>query len=107
MAASCIGVVFLVVVPEIFRRTSKEFDRWIILQHQARVKVEGGYLLCRDAPGSEQSDKASLDSGSSPAAAADAVVASPTPPCRPNLWQQAVRAALHTVQFTLAYFVML
>ncbi|KAK7738346.1 Copper Transporter integral membrane protein that functions in high affinity copper transport [Cytospora paraplurivora] len=28
-------------------------------------------------------------------------------PCRPNLWQQGLRALLHTAQFTVAYFIML
>lgn len=29
------------------------------------------------------------------------------PPCRPNVWQQGLRALLHAAQFTAAYFIML
>lgn len=29
------------------------------------------------------------------------------PPCRPNIWQQGLRALLHTAQFTVAYIIML
>lgn len=29
------------------------------------------------------------------------------PPCRPNVWQQALRALLHAAQFTVAYIIML
>ncbi|KUI57430.1 Copper transport protein ctr4 [Cytospora mali] len=29
------------------------------------------------------------------------------PPCRPNVWQQGLRALLHAAQFTVAYFIML
>ncbi|CAI6081409.1 unnamed protein product [Clonostachys chloroleuca] len=85
-AGSCIGVVCLAVFLEFLRRAVKEYDRLLVKQHIARHE-------------SASAGSASKDSAA-PASA-------PIPPFRPNFWQQAVRAILHTAQFTVAYFIML
>ena len=107
MAASCIGVVFLVVILEFLRRTSKEFDRWIVQRHRAGGnKQRDEHTRCEDVPGGGHGEKGSIESGRSPAAGA-VMATLASAPCRPNVWQQAVRAGLHTAQFALAYFIML
>jgi copper transporter 1 len=85
-AGSCIGVVCLAVFLEFLRRAVKEYDRLLVKQHLAKHEA------------------ASAGSGSKDSAAP---ASAPIPPFRPNFWQQAVRAILHTAQFTVAYFIML
>ncbi|VUC22269.1 unnamed protein product [Clonostachys rosea] len=82
-AGSCIGVVCLAVFLEFLRRAVKEYDRMLVKQHLAKH------------------ESASAGSGSKDSAPAA------IPPFRPNFWQQAIRAILHTAQFTVAYFIML
>ncbi|KAL1837213.1 hypothetical protein VTJ49DRAFT_4114 [Mycothermus thermophilus] len=94
-AGSCIGVILLVMSLEMLRRAVKEYDRYLINKHlasqgQSRRPVSS-------------SGKAASDEGS------------PAPVCvtvagqgyRPALFEQAVRALLHMLQFAVAYFVML
>ncbi|KAL2891648.1 Copper transport protein ctr4 [Ceratocystis lukuohia] len=118
-AGSCIGVVLMVVMLEFLRRSSKEFDRWLIAQHIAAYTggaaaigaVGAGARAASATSEGAGSDKAGMGCGASstPAAAAAVAVASqPTvPPFRPNVWQQATRALLHVMQFALAYIIML
>ena len=90
-AGSCIGVVLLVMSLEMLRRAVKEYDRFLINKHSAS-------LVTASAP-----PKAGSDDGS------------PAPGCpagvgkgyRPNVFEQAIRALLHMLQFAVAYFVML
>lgn len=91
-AGSCIGVILLVMTLELLRRSVKEWDRYIIKQH---VAAHNAASASPSAPSS--------DSGKN----GDAAACAPIPPFRPNLWQQAIRALLHTMQFAVAYFVML
>jgi hypothetical protein len=76
-AGSCIGVILLVMALEFLRRSVKEYDRYLIRTHMV--------------------------------AHADKATGSPVPVAgfRPNVFQQAVRAFLHMVQFAVAYFIML
>lgn len=90
-AGSCIGVILLVMALEFLRRSVKEWDRYLIKQHLA--KYEGSAA----ASGSD-----SGKNGESVTVSNAAI-----PPFRPNLWQQAIRALLHMMQFAVAYFVML
>ncbi|KAL5612318.1 hypothetical protein BROUX41_000147 [Berkeleyomyces rouxiae] len=105
-AGSCIGVVLMVVMLEFLRRSSKEFDRWLIAQHIAAYAGAGAAAIAAAPRNSDSaaSDKAALACGA-PAAAAIARPA--VPPFRPNVWQQATRALLHVMQFALAYIIML
>lgn len=93
-AGTCIGIVCLSVFLEFLRRSVKEWDRYLIKQHVAAHTAAAG------------SASPSLESeGKQGTAASCQNVAIPA--FRPNLWQQAVRAFLHTAQFTVAYFIML
>ncbi|KAK4120221.1 Ctr-domain-containing protein [Parathielavia appendiculata] len=91
-AGSCIGVILLVIALEMLRRAVKEYDRFLINKH---IKAQQG--------SSAKPNKALSDDGS------------PVPNCpagvnkgyRPTIFEQAIRALLHMVQFAVAYFVML
>lgn len=83
-AGSCIGVILLVMCLEMLRRAVKEYDRYLIRTHYSKF-----------------TDAASSDSGK------DAPACQPIPAFRPNVFQQAIRALLHMMQFAVAYFVML
>ncbi|EFX01970.1 ctr copper transporter family protein [Grosmannia clavigera kw1407] len=82
-AGSCIGVICLVMSLEMLRRAVKEFDRFIVRRHHAALTA------------------ASPKHGRP---ACDPVLASGF---RPTIFEQAVRALLHMLQFAVAYFVML
>lgn len=90
-AGSCIGVVLLVMSLEMLRRAVKEYDRFLIRKHAASQVV------------ATKPPKGASDEGS------------PSPACapvaskgyRPTIFEQAVRALLHMMQFAVAYFVML
>lgn len=88
-AGSCIGVILLVMSLEFLRRSVKEYDRFIIKNHTAKYRNEHG-----------------SESGKSEGSAGAAACA-PIPAFRPNIFQQAIRALLHMMQFAVAYFVML
>jgi solute carrier family 31 (copper transporter), member 1 len=90
-AGSCIGVVLLCVLLEFLRRSVKELDRSLLKQHYAS---HASASAAAPANGAENSSK-------------DAACVVSYPPFRPNIWQQALRAMLHTAQFTVAYFIML
>ena len=88
-AGSCIGVVLLVISLEMLRRGVKEYDRFLISKH---IKSQAS----RGIP------KSIADEGSvGPACVANANG------YRPTILEQTVRALLHTLQFAVAYFVML
>ncbi|KAJ5083589.1 hypothetical protein N7456_013016 [Penicillium angulare] len=82
-AGSCIGVVCLVISLEFLRRLGKEYDRLLLRQHrlqnvgESTASIEA--LCTSDAPSS----------------------------FTPTIFQQAIRALLHMLQFAVAYFVML
>jgi copper transporter 1 len=89
-------VILLVIILEFLRRAGKEYDRYIIAQH---IKTLGATI----------SSASSIDGPSNrkqPATATAAPIVS-APRFRPNIFQQAVRALLHMLQFAVAYFVML
>jgi copper transporter 1 len=90
-AGSCIGVVILSIFLEFLRRSVKEWDRYLVRQHIAKYTA---------AAGSSESPVEGKGKGVSPGPVT-------IPPFRPSIWQQVVRALLHTAQFTVAYFIML
>src|SRR5688500_5515124 len=94
-AGSCIGVILLVMALEALRRSVKEWDRYLLRQHAAKFAESSANP---PAPGSDNGKEGN---------AAVVSCANPMPPFRPNVWQQAIRALLHMVQFAVAYFVML
>ncbi|KAI8308385.1 Copper transport protein ctr4 [Colletotrichum sp. SAR11_240] len=96
-AGSCIGVLLLTMSLEMLRRAVKEYDRYLIRNHQARYAGSGA------GPSSESAG----DNGKGPSTSVTAAGNANIPPFRPNFFQQAIRALLHMVQFAVAYFIML
>ncbi|KAI1454712.1 Ctr copper transporter family-domain-containing protein [Annulohypoxylon moriforme] len=98
-AGSCIGVILLAITLEALRRSVKEYDRYLV-----RKNADGGLVAVTstDSPKTDPPTTAASGAQSSvtPAAAAAAGY-------RPKVWEQAVRALLHTAQFVVAYFLML
>lgn len=90
-AGSCIGVILLVMSLEFLRRSVKEYDRYLVRQHMAKFQPSP----CSEA-------EANKNTGNYAALSGPAV-----PAFRPNIYQQAIRALLHMVQFAVAYFIML
>lgn len=125
-AGSCVGVVCLVVVLELLRRTARAYDAHIV--HQALSS------RCRLAPLRQQQReqrRGQPDQGSDPASLDDhraaklqtatacsgdgsdvddhgrAGAGAPARQVRPSAPQQLLRATLHMLQFAVAYFIML
>jgi copper transporter 1 len=94
-AGSCIGVILLVMSLELFRRLSREYDSLILRQSQKSHQS----TPLNTNPSLTGSD----DITKTPA---QTITCAPIT-FRPNLFQQMIRATLHMVQFTIAYFVML
>jgi copper transporter 1 len=91
-AGSCIGVILLTMSLEFMRRLVKEYDVYLARTHAARIRAIAG---------SENGDDSPKDGSSVPATTAMSTG------YRPNLFEQAIRAFLHMVQFAVAYFIML
>lgn len=98
-AGSCIGVILLVMSLELLRRSVKEWDRYLLRQHATKHQ-ESSSSAAAGPSGANGSDNGKDGN-------ALVSCASPIPPFRPNVWQQAIRALLHMMQFAVAYFVML
>ena len=99
-AGSCIGAVLLVVALELLRRAVKEYDALLVRQHRARLAGRAP-ATAPAAAGQQPKAASSLSSEELVAATVE------EPGFRPNVFQQAVRAFLHMLQFAVAYFVML
>lgn len=101
-AGSCIGVILLVISLEFLRRSVKEFDRYLVKQHVSRYAADANSVSASadERPGPHKNDAATTS-------AMTAASCTSIPPFRPNVWQQAIRALLHMLQFAVAYFVML
>ncbi|KAI1495933.1 Ctr copper transporter [Biscogniauxia marginata] len=98
---SCIGVILLTMALEFMRRTVKEYDRYLIRKHTAAISIAGNSPLI----GSQMPTKANAPT--SPASTTFKQAVNPIEGLKPSLLEQAVRAFLHTVQFAIAYLVML
>jgi len=113
MAVTCIGVVMLVVMLELLRRASKEYDRYIVRRYVRQWRAAASVV--------DASEKNVADDGSGSHAQASSSKAPLPPACpassdmggreipayRPSIGQQVVRAFLHMTQFTVAYIIML
>lgn len=97
-AGSCIGVILLVMSLELLRRAVKEYDAHLVRKHAASTTTE---VVSAAASAREGYDSKSHDTNHAN------VIAQGDGGFRPNIFEQAVRALLHTVQFAVAYFVML
>ncbi|KAK4166996.1 Ctr copper transporter family-domain-containing protein [Cladorrhinum sp. PSN259] len=82
-AGSCIGVILLVMLLELLRRSVKEYDRYLLRKATTSVVTTEG--VKGEAP----------------------VCVTKSKGYRPNFLEQAIRALLHMCQFAVAYFVML
>jgi copper transporter 1 len=94
-AGSCVGVVLLVMSLEFLRRASKEYDQYIL--RQAQREYHQATSIQASVSKSPNSNETTVS----------VVALSPLTSFRPTIFQQAVRAGFHTVQFAVAYLVML
>jgi copper transporter 1 len=97
-AGSCIGVILLVMSLEFLRRLGKEYDRYILRQHQRAATTV--YNSQAGAAKTDSDNGVNEHRALTPGSTAPASF-------RSNAIQQAVHATLHMVQFAVAYFVML
>jgi len=108
-AGSCIGVILLVMTLELLRRSVKEYDRYLIRRHTTRSAAAPAAVPASgegsEAGSSHPDSKAAFTTGG--AAAARIVAAGTVGGYRPTIFEQAIRALLHMLQFAVAYFVML
>ncbi|RYP77843.1 hypothetical protein DL771_000940 [Monosporascus sp. 5C6A] len=95
-AGSCIGVILLTMSLELLRRLVKEYDRYLIRKRTVGTAIA---VSPNDSKGSSEEGHASSATVLAPCAAPLGF--------RPNVFEQAVRALLHMVQFAVAYFIML
>ncbi|KAL8997786.1 MAG: hypothetical protein Q9169_003035 [Polycauliona sp. 2 TL-2023] len=115
-AGSCIGVICLVISLEFLRRLQREYDAYLVKQHRVRNAQihssgsengsENGHFTDIEANGTGKNDSNRVQVTSE----------SPEPGSRvepkqlrlvPTVFQQAIRALLHMLQFAVAYFIML
>jgi solute carrier family 31 (copper transporter), member 1 len=96
-AGSCIGVILLVVFLEFLRRSSKEYDAFILRKYISSHSSRS------------ESKRSSADSASLFNAPTSTTITtiSATRTFRPSLLQQAIRSLLHMLQFAVAYLIML
>ncbi|KAL2173267.1 Ctr copper transporter family-domain-containing protein [Thermothelomyces heterothallicus CBS 202.75] len=92
-AGSCIGVVLLVVVLEMLRRSVKEYDRFLLNKHLKSLAA------AKAIPSPKTASDDRTDALHCPAVVSQGY--------RPNVFEQAIRALLHMLQFAVAYFIML
>lgn len=108
-AGSCIGVILLGMCLELLRRGVKEYDNYLVRKSiQARSNNAAATTVTSNEGSNEgnESGRASPKSGPQ-TTAASAPTCSPAAAYRPAVWEQAIRALLHTAQFVVAYFLML
>lgn len=111
-AATCIGVILMVVALEALRRLGKEYDEHIQRDFAARVALiaNGGVApvvaAVAVAGSSSSSSPAACPAGPGAGAGGEALVPQ-TVTFRASPLQQFVRAVIHAVTFGLAYIVML
>lgn len=87
-AATCIGVILLVIVVEFLRRIGKEYDALIQRQFQRQATAHGVALAARGCSG-------------------DVAPAHQTLTFRASPLQQLIRAVIHAMTFGAAYIIML
>ncbi|KAI1205174.1 Ctr copper transporter [Annulohypoxylon truncatum] len=95
-AGSCIGVILLTMSLEFLRRTGKEYDRYLVRKHSS-TPVAAMPTSSRDSDSKDAiASSAPMNSGVGHSGG-----------FRPTIFEQAIRALLHMVQFAVAYFIML
>ncbi|PHH74441.1 hypothetical protein CDD82_4938 [Ophiocordyceps australis] len=102
-AATCIGVVLLVVLVELLRRLGKEYDAFLLRQFQRRAQLHYSDL---GAPQSASAAAAAADDADC-SSSANARLGPQIITFRATLLQQLTRALIHAATFAAAYIVML
>lgn len=108
-AGSCIGVILLVMSLELFRRLSKEYDRYLLKQFKQKMSPFSSQGKTPAGAKLTTASTAVLDPADEGRSnrCTDAMAQLSTVYFRPNPVQQAIRALLHMITFAIAYFVML
>lgn len=104
-AGLCIGVILLVIFLEGLRWTAKFYDQYLEAQHKksiAMATVHGS-----SSSGSNSKENKQINSTESLDPKTQSLFDTSYEPFRPNVWQQAIRALLHTLHFAVAYWIML
>ncbi|KAI1492582.1 putative high affinity copper protein [Biscogniauxia mediterranea] len=118
-AGLCIGMILLVMLLEFVRLVARTYDRHLIRQHRKTVEI-----TTATASGGNNNAEQTWLNAVLPAYTEQIVPVAqnppppvpvpvpcapkpPTAPFRPSVYEQAVRALLHTLQFVLAYLIML
>ncbi len=115
-AGSCIGVICLVICLEFLRRLQREYDAYLVKQHRVRnaqihssVHEKGpdtGHLTDIEANGMEKTDSNRIQVTSKSSESGSVASLKPQR-LVPTIFQQAIRALIHMLQFSVAYFIML
>ena len=95
---SCIGVICLVLLLEFLRRLQREYDRLIAREDQQRNSKSGNHSSDPEDPPHSAVPLLQDWAKSLPSREFDSL---------PNITQQTVRALMHTLQFAVAYMIML
>lgn len=116
-AGSCIGVICLVLSLEFLRRVAREYDAFIVRRARLRAQYFTLPAASQTTSQSQSESQSPKQSTANVVASSSTAITSPDgakgiPPCdvqavRPTMVEQLVRAALHMLQFAVAYFVML
>ena len=112
-AASCIGVIGLVIILEFLRHLQRRYDRHIFARAQQSSIIESKAGNKRSSSEIHASNKDSANFDSPPNSAVPLLNEwrmgpSPgRPSFIPSVPQQVVRAAIYTLQFVVAYMIML
>ncbi|KAI1638943.1 putative high affinity copper protein [Biscogniauxia mediterranea] len=108
-AGLCIGMILLVMLLEFLRLVARTYDRHLIQRHRKTVDVGTTTTSSRNinltqhsGPPADPAQSFLIAKNERPP-----VPCVPTAPFRPSVCEQAVRALLHTLQFVLAYWIML
>lgn len=110
---SCIGVIVLVLFLEFLRRLQREYDRHILLHYQEQVRIESKMISHYNSAASKMDSNGDIGSEDPPHSAVPLLgdCERSLPPKRPaqlpSAFQQAIRASIYTIQFAVAYMVML
>lgn len=112
-AGSCIGVILLVVSLELLRRLGREYDRYIVgqfkYQNNTATSVQENASMSSSSEGNTNNNGKDFPRVNERTTGGKDLASRglKAPPFRPNFFQQMIRAALHMVQFGVAYFIML
>ncbi|KAL8968873.1 MAG: hypothetical protein Q9183_002264 [Haloplaca sp. 2 TL-2023] len=114
-AGSCIGVILLVMCLEALRRLQREYDAYLVRQYRKRNEPVGTSFHDNEPQINDRSDvEASAKNGGNDVtitskSSRDSSTSGVLKPqrLRPTVFQQAIRAFIHMLQFAVAYFIML